>query len=64
MQTKIKLYQEISRNDAEAPTLDPERHFIDPEKKLVFRMTEVGRYKVLNNTNFCKYIFSQLREII
>ena len=31
------------RNDPDTPTLDPERDFIDPEKKiLVFRMTEVG----------------------
>ena len=33
------LYQEISRNDTETPTRDPERHFIDPEKMLVFQMT-------------------------
>ena len=25
-----KLYQEISRNDPESRTLDPERNFIDP----------------------------------
>ena len=31
-----KLYSEvISRNDRETPTLDPERDFIDPEKKYV-----------------------------
>ena len=33
----------MSGNDPESPTLDPGRCFMDPKKRLVFRMTEVGR---------------------
>ena len=38
-----KLYQEIPRNEPETQCLYPERHYIDPGKIFIFRMTEVGR---------------------